>query len=245
MLNHPTLHKLQELKLHGMAREFEEQLQSGKADDLEFEERLGLLVDRESTQREDLRLTSRLRKAKLRLQASIEDIDFKSSPRGLDRSLIRSLSSCDWVKKNRNILITGATGVGKTYLACALAQKACREGFRSRYFRTSRLFEELGISRGDGRHPRFMDHISRFDLLIIDDWGIQGFSDSQRTDLLEILEDRHGLSSTIVTSQFPVNDWHKAIGNPTLADAILDRLIHNAHVINLKGGSMRKRRRMD
>jgi DNA replication protein DnaC len=241
MLNHPTLHKLQELKLHGMVKELEEQRRSETANELSFEERLGIMVDREMVCREDRRFTSRLREAKLRLQATIEDIDYKA-PRGLERSVIRSLAVCDWIKKHRNLLITGATGAGKTYLACAFGHQACRHGFRVRYYRSVKLFEDLELGRGDGRYLKIMARIAKYDLLIIDDWGLQGFSDSQRTDLLEILEDRHELKSTLITSQFPVDVWHKTIGNPTLADAILDRLVHNAHSINTKGDSMRKGR---
>lgn len=244
MLNHPTLHKLQTLKLYGMARALEEQTRSEKSSELDFEERLGLLVDREMTERDDRRLTTRLRQARLRIQATLEDIDYKS-PRGLDRSLIKSLSQCHWIGKHQNLLVTGSTGAGKTYLACAFGHQACREGFKTGYFRAPRLFEELAIGRGDGRYSRIMNRISKIDLLIIDDWGIHGFSDSQRTDLLEILEDRHGRRSTVVASQFPVDSWHKAIGNPTIADAILDRLVHNAHTINMKGGSLRKERPTD
>jgi DNA replication protein DnaC len=239
MLNHPTLHKLQALKLHGMARALEEQSRSEKSSTLDFEERLGLLVDREMTERDDRRFTTRLRQARLRIQATIEDINYKA-PRGLDRSLIKSLSQCQWIGKRQNLLITGSTGAGKTYLACAFGHQACREGLKTGYFRAPRLFEELAIGRGDGRYSRMLNRMSKLDLLIIDDWGIHGFSDSQRTDLLEILEDRHGRRSTVVASQFPVDSWHKAIGNPTIADAILDRLVHNAHTINMKGGSMRK-----
>ena len=244
MLNHPTLHKLQTLKLHGMARALEEQSRSEKSSSLDFEERLGLLVDREMTERDDRRFTTRLRQARLRIQATLEDIDYKA-PRGLDRSLIKSLSQCHWIGKHQNLLVTGSTGAGKTYLACAFGHQACREGFKTGYFRAPRLFEELALGRGDGRYSKMMNRMSKLDLLIIDDWGIHGFSDSQRTDLLEILEDRHGLRSTVVASQFPVDSWHKAIGNPTIADAILDRLIHNAHIINMKGGSLRKGRPTD
>lgn len=244
MLNHPTLHKLQELKLYGMAKEFEEQARSERVDEFSFEERLGLMTDREMTHREDRKFTSRLRKAKLRLQSSIEDIDFKA-PRGLEHSVMRSLATCDWIKKRRNLIITGATGSGKTYLACAFGHRACRDGYKALYYRSSKLFDELTLGRGDGRYARIMTRIAKCDLLIIDDWGLQGLSDTQRTDLLEILEDRHDIRSTLFTSQLPVNVWHKIIGNPTLADAILDRLIHNAQIINVKGDSMRKRRRMN
>jgi len=242
MLNHPTLHKLQELKLHGFAKELEEQNRSERAGELSFEERLGLMTDREMIYRDDKRLTSRLKVAKLRLQASIEDLDYKT-PRGLERSLIRSLSNCDWIKKHRNLLITGATGAGKTYLACAFGHEACRNGYRTRYYRLAKLFDELALGRGDGRYAKTMKAIAKCDLLIIDDWGLQGFSDTQRTDILEVLEERHEIKSTIVTSQFPVDTWHKVIGNQTLADAIMDRLIHNAHMITMKGdNNMRKQK---
>jgi DNA replication protein DnaC len=244
MLSHPTRHKLEALKLHGMAKALEEQSRSEKANELGFEERLGLLIDREMAEREDRRLTTRLRHARLRLEASAVDIDFKS-PRGLDRTLVKSLLDCRWIEKHRNLLITGATGCGKTYLACAFGHEACRGGYKTGYFRASRLFEELSIGRGDGRYARIMSRLAKLDLLIIDDWGIQSFTDTQRTDLLEILEDRHGLKSTVIASQLPVDAWHKAIGNPTLADAILDRLIHNAHTISMQGGSMRKTRPAD
>jgi len=245
MLSHPTRHKLEELRLFGMAKALDEQNQSEKARKLGFEERLGLMVDREIAEREARRFSTRLRQAKLRYpNATIEDIDFKT-PRGLDRSLIKSLAQCQWIKKRQNLLFTGPTGCGKSYLACAFAHQACREGFRPRYFRSSKLFEELSVTQGDGRHAKFMGRIAKFDLLIIDDWGIQGFTDAQRADLLEIMEDRYDVRSTIVTSQYPVDAWHKAIGSPTLADAIIDRLIHNAHTINFKGGSMRRRRQQD
>jgi len=239
MLTHPTLEKLRSLKLSGMANALEEQIQMDTKE-LNFEERLGLLVDREVTVRRNRKLQTLLKKAKLRLNASIEDIDYRH-PRGLDKSLILSLASCQWVKDHNNILITGPTGVGKSYLACALAQKACREGCRTLYFRLPRLLQELTMARGDGRYAKMLINLAKNDLLVIDDWGLVPLNDHGRRDILEILEDRHNIRSTIVTSQLPQNNWHEIIGDPTLADAILDRLVHNAYKINLKGESMRKR----
>ncbi len=239
MLNHPTLDKLHELRFTGMAKALSEQMALPDIDDLSFEERLGLLVDREATEREDRRLQTRLRQAKLKQNACIEDIDFKQ-PRGLDKSLILDLAQCQWIKKHLNLLITGPTGVGKTWIACALAQKACREGFTSLYLRLPRLLQELPIAKGDGTYVRLMARLAKVDVLIMDDWGLSKLIAEQRRDLLEILEDRHDIRSTIVTSQLPLDQWHHIIGDPTLADAILDRLVHNAYKINLKGESMRK-----
>ena len=240
MLTHPTLEKLRSLKLSGMANALEEQIGMPDLKELTFEERLGLLVDREVTVRRNRKLQTLLKKAKLRLNASIEDIDYRH-PRGLDKSLILSLASCQWIEEYNNILITGPTGVGKSYLACALAQKACREGYRTLYFRLPRLLQELTMARGDGRYGKMLINLAKTDLLVIDDWGLAPLDDHGRRDILEILEDRHNIRSTIVTSQLPQNNWHEIIGDPTLADAILDRLVHNAYKINLKGESMRKR----
>jgi DNA replication protein DnaC len=239
MLNHPTLDKLQDLRFTGMAKALTEQMALPDIEELSFEERLGLLVDREVTEREDRRLTTRLRQAKLKQNACIEDIDFKQS-RGLDKSLVLDLAQCQWIKKHLNLLITGPTGVGKTWVACALAQKACREGFTSLYLRLPRLLQELPIAKGDGTYTRLMSRLAKVDVLILDDWGLSKLIAEQRRDLLEILEDRHDNRSTIVTSQLPLDQWHHIIGDPTLADAILDRLVHNAYKINLKGESMRK-----
>jgi DNA replication protein DnaC len=239
MLNHPTLDKLHELRFTGMVKALTEQMALPDIDELSFEERLGLLVDREMTEREDRRLTTRLRQAKLKQNACIEDIDFKQS-RGLDKSLILDLAQCQWIRKHLNLLITGPTGVGKTWVACALAQKACREGFTSLYLRLPRLLQELPIAKGDGTYTRLMNRLAKVDVLILDDWGLSKLIAEQRRDLLEILEDRHDNRSTIVTSQLPLDQWHHIIGDPTLADAILDRLVHNAYKINLKGESMRK-----
>ena len=240
MLTHPTLDKLQALRLSGMLKALSEQMQMPDISDLSFEERLGLLVDREMTERHDRRLKTRLRQAKLRLNASIEDLDYRH-PRGLDKSLFISLASCQWVRDRRNILITGPTGVGKTWIACALGQTACRQGYTTLYLRLPRLLQELPIAKGDGRYPKLMASLAKTDVLILDDWALAKLSDEHRHDLLEILEDRHDRRSTLVTSQFPLEHWHEAIGNPTLADAILDRLVHNAYKITLKGDSMRKR----
>lgn len=240
MLKHPTLDKLQTLKFTGMAAALTDQMSVPDIDDLVFEERLGLLVDREITERENRRLTSRLRRAKLRHNAALEDIDYQN-PRGLDKGLIQSLAACQWAKEHLNILITGPTGVGKTWLACALAQKACREGYTAHYVRLTRLLRELMIAKGDGRYAKLLASLAKVDVLILDDWGLMKLSAENRRDLLEVLEDRHGVRSTIATSQLPIDEWHAVIGDPTLADAILDRLVHTAYKINLRGESMRKR----
>lgn len=239
MLNHPTLDKLQTLRLPGMLKALSEQQQMPEIDSLGFEERLGLLIDREMTERENRRLGSRLKKAKLRHSCCIEDLDFKT-PRGLDKTLILSLAACIWIARGINVLICGPTGVGKSYLACALAHKGCLEGYSALYLRLPRLFEELRLAKADGRYGKLMLSYAKTDLLVLDDWGLTPMTDPQRRDLLELLEDRYGKKSTIVTSQLPVTSWHEAIGDPTLADAILDRIVHNAHKIELKGESMRK-----
>ncbi|MGC1953249.1 MAG: IS21-like element helper ATPase IstB [Gammaproteobacteria bacterium] len=240
MLLHPTLEKLQILRLSGMHKALSEQMNIADSDTLSFEERLGLLADREMTEREDRRLKTRLRQAKLKLNACIEDIDYRST-RGLDKALILQLASCRWVHEGLNLIINGPTGVGKTWIACALAHQACREGYKALYLRLPRLFEELTLAHGDGRFPKLMATFARTDLIVLDDWGLAKLTAEQRRDLLELLDDRHTNRSTIVTSQIPVDHWHKIIGDPTLADAILDRLVHNAYRINLKGESMRKR----
>lgn len=240
MLTIPTLDKLRALKFHGMAKAFEEQLASSDCEHSSFEERLGLLVDREATEQENRRLQSRLKQAKLRQTACMEDIDYRH-PRGLDKSQMKSLSTCRWIKDHLNILVTGPCGAGKSFIACALGHRACLEGFRVLYFRAPRLFHDLAIAHGDGRYTKLMNSMAKAHLLVIDDWGLSVLTDQERRDLLEILEDRHGIHSTIMASQLPVEHWHEVIGNPTLADAILDRLVHNAYRINLKGESMRKK----
>ena len=239
MLTHPTLEKLRALRLNGMLKALSEQQQMSDLGSLGFEERLGLLIDREMTDRDNRRLETRLKKAKLRHCCCMEDLDFKAA-RGLDKALTLSLATCTWIARGINVLICGPTGIGKSYLACALGHKACLEGYSTLYLRLPRLFEELRLAKADGRYGKLMLSYAKTDLLILDDWGLTPMTDPQRRDLLELLEDRYGKRSTIVTSQLPVQAWHEAIGDPTLADAILDRLVHNAYKLELKGDSMRK-----
>jgi DNA replication protein DnaC len=241
MLRNPTLEKLSAMKLHGMANAFKEQFESEASVALSFEERIGLMVDREQTERENRSLQLRLRIAKLRRNTCLEDIDYRAA-RGLEKSLVKSLARCDWIREHLNVLITGPTGVGKSFIAEALCHKACCEGFKALFFRAPRLFEELSIARADGRYARLMNQMARTDLIAIDDFGLLKLKESEQRDFLEILEDRHGRHSTIVTSQTPSEHWHELMANPTLADAILDRIIHNAYKINLKGESMRKKK---
>lgn len=239
MLNHPTLDKLQTLKLDGMAQALAEQQTLPELADLTFEERLGLLIDREATHRDNRRFTGRLRKARLRQQACLEDIDHKH-PRNLDRALIQSLASCAWIKERHNLIITGPTGVGKTYLACALAHQACRYNFSALYTQTSRLLQELVITKGDGRYLKTLAKLTHTNLLILDDWGLDTPTAEQRRVLLELLDDRYERGSTIIASQLPINRWYDNLADPTLADAILDRVIHNAYRTELSGESLRK-----
>ncbi|MGI9305242.1 MAG: IS21-like element helper ATPase IstB [Gammaproteobacteria bacterium] len=240
MLNTQTLNTLRSLKLTGMAQALEQQqAQPATHDELGFEERLALLVDREALYRNNNKITRLLKAARLKLQACPEDIDYRH-PRGLNKSQFADLLSSHWIHQHHNVLITGPTGCGKTYLGCVLATQACRHGLSVRYFRTSRLLEALSIAHGDGRFSKLIQQLAKTDLLLLDDWGLEKMTLGQRNDLLEIMEDRHGLRSTLITSQLPLKQWHHTIGDATLADAILDRLLHNSHKINLKGESMRK-----
>jgi DNA replication protein DnaC len=240
MLAQPTLEQLSGLRLHALSRAWQEQLEDPGIGDLGFDERLALLVDAEWTDRQNKRLGRLLREAKLRLAgACIEDIDY-AKERKLDKTIVRQLASGGWIEGHHNVVITGATGVGKTYLACALAQQACRLGYRVLYRRAPRLFDELTLARADGTYSRLLARFARMDVLVLDDWGLAPVRDIERRDLLEIMEDRHGLRSTIWTSQIPVAQWHDHVGDPTIADAICDRLLHNAHRIVLQGPSRRK-----
>lgn len=240
MLTNPTLDKLQSLKLYGMKNSYQEQLQQSDIDSLSFDERLGLMVDREIIEQENRRLKRRLKNAKIKQgKATIEDINYHH-PRGLNKLQIMSLASCQWIKAHQNILIVGPTGTGKTYLACALAHKACLEGYTSIYHRMSRLLPDLAVAKGVGAYMKELRKLHKVDVLILDDWGLMKMTAENRRDLLEILDDRHENRSTIVTGQLPIKHWHQAIDDNTLADAILDRLIHNAHRIVLEGDSMRK-----
>ena len=240
MLAHPTHDRLIALGLTGMAKALEEQRRHPDVEALSFEERLALLVDREAIERENKRLGNRLKAAGLRQMATIEDADLKVA-RGLDKSLWATLVAGDWIARHQNLAITGQTGLGKSWLACALGHKACRDDRSVLYHRVPRLFDALALARGDGRHARMLKNLARVDLLILDDWGLGAITHEQARDLLEIMEDRHGRGSTIVTSQLAIDHWHELIPNPTIADAILDRFVHNAHRLVLDGESIRKR----
>lgn len=241
MLNEPTLEKLRAMRLDGMAASWLEQQKDTAATKLAFDERFAMLVDAEWLHRENRRLTRALKEAKLKLsQACVEDIDYPAR-RELDKAVVRQLASCRWVTEHQAILITGATGTGKTYVACALAQQACRKGFRAVYRRASRLFDELRLAHADGSYVRVLARLARVDVLVIDDFAIAPVTDVERRHLLELLEDRYGTRSTIVTSQLAPSDWHDYLADPTLADAICDRIVHHAHRLVLKGPSRRKK----
>jgi DNA replication protein DnaC len=240
MLSEPTLDSLNRLKLHGMAAALSEQLTQSTAQGLSFEERLALLVDREITYRDNRRLSRLLQLAQLKQQACVEDIDLRSR-RGLDRAQLASLASCDWLRSAHNLIVHGPTGSGKTFLACALAHQACRHGLSALYLRAPRLFEELNLCHADGSFRKRLAALAKVNLIVIDDFAIAPIGPRERNDLLEVLDDRVGTRSTIVTSQLPIEHWHDYLAEPTLADAILDRLLHSAHKIHLQGESMRKR----
>lgn len=240
MLNQPTIEKLYALRLGAMAAALQEQQKDAKVSSLSFDERLAMLVDCEHQARDNRRIKTLLKDAELRIpSACLEDVD-ASAQRGIDKAMLRQLASCAWIDQNLNSLITGATGVGKSYLACALGQAACRRGLRVLYRRVPRLFDELTLAKADGTYAKLLRKLARAQLLILDDLGLGSPTDAQRHDLLEVLEDRYGARATVVTSQLPRESWHEWIGDPTLADAILDRLVHNAYKIDLKGPSRRK-----
>ncbi len=240
MLNTPTLERLDELGFSGMATALREQLATSDIEHLSFDDRLGLMVNREATERADRRLRYRLKQAHLRISASVADIDYRSK-RGLDKRMILALSSCQWVRQHQNLIVTGATGVGKSYIACAFAHAACLEGYSVLYHRLPRLLEDIQLAHGDGRYLKLTRQLAHVDVLLLDDWGLNRLTAPQQSDLLEVIDERHERRSTILTSQLPVDHWHDAMADPTLADAIVDRLVHNAHHITLKGESMRKR----
>lgn len=241
MLFEQTMEKMNAMKLYGMRDALTEQLELSAYDSLSFEERVGMLVDREWEEREARKLERRMKAAKLKIQASMEDIDYRTS-RGLDASLMRSLADCRWVAQRTSVLIVGPTGTGKTYLACALADQAMRKGFSALYFRAPRLLSSLLLARADGSWPRLLAKLERAEVLVVDDWGLAPLQDAERRQFLEVIEDRHGSGAVIMASQLPVSSWHEVIGEPTIADATLDRIVHNAHRIDLKGPSMRKRK---
>jgi DNA replication protein DnaC len=240
MLNEQTMSKLYAMKLNGMAEAYEEQRSQSSIAELCFEERLAMLVERQWIWRENRSLATRLAYAKLKEPACIEDLDFRSD-RGLKRALINQLATCEWLQYHHNCIVTGPTGVGKTFVACALAQKGCRQGYRALYFYATKLFRALELAQADGSLSKLLKKIAKAHLLVVDDWGLAKIKEHQYREFLEILDDRQGSGSTLITSQFPISAWHEAMPDPTVADAILDRLIHNAHRIELKGESMRKK----
>jgi DNA replication protein DnaC len=240
MLTEPTIEKLHALRLGAMAAAWMAQREDPNNHELDFDSRFGMLVDAEHLSRDNKRIARALRDAKLRMtNACIEDIDY-GAKRELDRVLVRQLGTCAWIGAHANVIITGATGTGKSYVACALAQQACRSGFRALYRRVPRLLEELALAHADGTYTRLLGRLAKIDVLVLDDWGLAPLREQERRDLLEIFDDRHGTRSAILTSQLPVEKWHDYVADPTIADALLDRVVHNAHRIKLKGPSRRK-----
>jgi len=239
MLNNPTLNKLQEMRLLGMLKAFEEQLATADTGQMTFEERFGLIVDREDCERRNRRFRSRIKKAKPKEQACIEDLDF-SGQRGIKKTDILSLVACEWIRNHQNVIISGPTGVGKTYLGCALLHAACKEGFTARYVRMPRFFRSIAVAKLDGGYEKLMAELAKTDVILFDDIGLSKMDGEQARDLLEIMEDRHAQRSSIFTSQLEAGKWYELIPDPTIADALLDRVIHRSHTIKLKGGSMRK-----
>ena len=241
MLNQPTMEKLNAMKLHVMADGFREQMETADASQLSFEERFGLLVDRQWIWKENRALIRRLQVAKFKECGVVEDIDYQH-PRNLDRKLMRTLATSDWVRQHQNLLFIGPTGIGKTWLACALAHRACRDGFFALHKRMSELFRDLAVARADGSIGHVLARIARVDVLLLDDFAMAPLKDSERRDFLEICDDRYQRRSTVLTSQLPVAHWHEQIGDPSIADSIMDRLVHNAYRIELSGESIRKTR---
>ncbi len=236
---HPTLLKLEQMRLRGMAAALRDQLETPEIESVPFLDRLGLMVDHEEAVRGDRRLARRLKSAQLRIPASMPNLDY-SAARGLDQRVMLHLATCQWIRRQQNVIITGPTGVGKSYVACALAHKACLENFNVRYARLPRLLESLRVARENGSYLNVMKQIARMDVLVLDDWGLHPIPPSQQRDLMELLDDRYTVRSTIVTSQYPMDKWYEIMEDPTLADAILDRIVNNAHKIVLTGESMRK-----
>jgi|HubBroStandDraft_1064217.scaffolds.fasta_scaffold24541_2 DNA replication protein DnaC len=241
MIDEQTIQKLCDLKLHAMADALRELLVSAPGSEMSFEEKLGLVVEREWTDRENRRLARRLKEAKLGMSACLEDV-WCEPGRGLDKAVVRSLATCQWVRAKQNVIAIGATGVGKSFLGAALAQAACRNGHRALCTRLPRLLNELAIARADGSYAVLLARLARSEVLVIDDFLIAPLKDTERRDLLEVLEDRYDRSSTVITTQVPTKSWHEMLADPTIADAICDRLVHNAHVLALKGTSIRKKK---
>jgi DNA replication protein DnaC len=240
MLTEPTIEKLQALHLSAMAAAWQAQREDPKLHELDFDARFGMLVDAEHLSRDNKRLARALREAKLKIpNACVEDVDY-SPKRELERAAVRQLGTCAWISSHSNVIITGATGTGKSYIACALAQQACRSGYRALYRRMPRLLEELALAHADGSYTRLLGRLAKIDVLVLDDWGLAPLRDQERRDMLEIFDDRHAARSSILTSQLPVEKWHDYVADPTIADALLDRVVHNAHRIKLKGPSRRK-----